>query len=110
MHGAAYQGCLCAWRLIPSVCRTFQIFCSSSGGGAKVAAEFGAPFLGRVPMDPALTEAAERGQSASSAAKAAGSARAIAAVAKALLAQVGEHAGAAEKKDGAGSTAANGGS
>lgn len=72
----------------PGFC--LQIFCSSSGGGAKVAAEFGAPFLGRVPMDPALTEAAEKGQPASAAAKAAGSARAIGAVARALLEQIGE--------------------
>jgi hypothetical protein len=32
-----------------------------SGGAAAMAAEVGAPFLGRIPMDPAVVDAGERG-------------------------------------------------
>src|SRR5688572_31661211 len=33
-----------------------------SGGGEALAAEIGAPLLGRIPLDPALREAADRGE------------------------------------------------
>lgn len=37
------------------------MFCSGSGAAQQMAAAWAVPFLGAVPLDPALTQAAERG-------------------------------------------------
>lgn len=41
-----------------------DVFHPSGGGAEKMAASMGVPFLGRVPLDPHLSRAAERGESA----------------------------------------------
>jgi hypothetical protein len=38
------------------------MFCSESGGAERMAAAWNVPFLGKVPLDSALTAAAEAGQ------------------------------------------------
>ena len=40
-----------------------EVFPPSKGGAEGMAATFGAPFLGRVPLDPALGAACEAGRS-----------------------------------------------
>ena len=40
-----------------------EVFAASKGGAQAMAADMGVPFLGRVPLDPALSRAAEAGQS-----------------------------------------------
>lgn len=40
-----------------------EVFAASKGGAQAMAADMGVPFLGRVPLDPALSRAAEEGQS-----------------------------------------------
>jgi ATP-binding protein involved in chromosome partitioning len=56
-----------------------------SGGGEELARSLGAPLLGRVPLDPALREAADEGEPIVLTQPEAESARAIVAVAEALL-------------------------
>jgi ATP-binding protein involved in chromosome partitioning len=56
-----------------------------SGGGEELARSLGTPLLGRVPLDPALREAADEGDPIVFAKPEAESARAIVAVAEALL-------------------------
>ena len=41
-----------------------DVFYTPGGGAARMATDMGVPFLGRVPMDPGLSRAAEEGQSA----------------------------------------------
>ena len=41
-----------------------DVFHPSGGGAAAMAADMGVPFLGRVPLDAALSRAAEEGRSA----------------------------------------------
>jgi ATP-binding protein involved in chromosome partitioning len=55
-----------------------------SGGGERLAAEVGVPLLGRVPLDPALREAADSGRSVFEAAPGSEAATAIDALATAL--------------------------
>lgn len=43
---------------------TMDVFHPSGGGAEKMADSMGVPFLGRVPLDPHLSRAAERGESA----------------------------------------------
>ena len=43
---------------------TMDVFHPSGGGAEKMATSMGVPFLGRVPLDPHLSRAAERGESA----------------------------------------------
>ena len=50
-----------------------DVFHPSGGGAAAMAADMGVPFLGRVPLDAALSRAAEEGRSAFAAAAAPGS-------------------------------------
>ena len=57
-----------------------------SGGGDRLAAAIGAPLLGRVPLDPALREAADAGDPVVLSRPDAEASRAIRAVAEALLA------------------------
>jgi hypothetical protein len=40
-----------------------DIFAGDTGGGAKLAADTGVPFLGSLPLDPQLLRACEKGQS-----------------------------------------------
>ncbi len=40
-----------------------QIFAPTTGGAEKMAADFGVPFLGRIPLDPQLARACDEGQS-----------------------------------------------
>ena len=61
-----------------------EVFCSGSRGGELVASEFGVEFLGRVPLDTALTQAAEQGLSAAQA-QALASAAHIAAITNRLV-------------------------
>ena len=49
-----------------------DVFHPSGGGAAAMAADMGVPFLGRVPLDAALSRAAEEGRSAFAAAAAPG--------------------------------------
>ena len=42
--------------------QTFHV--PANGGAEKMAQEMGAPFLGRIPLDPSLGRAAEEGRSA----------------------------------------------
>ncbi|MDX2192737.1 MAG: Mrp/NBP35 family ATP-binding protein [Gemmatimonadales bacterium] len=44
----------------PETGRRFELF--SSGGGARLAEEIGAPLLGSVPLQPGLAETSDRGQ------------------------------------------------
>jgi ATP-binding protein involved in chromosome partitioning len=53
-------------------------------GGGTLAAEAGVPFLGRVPFDPALAEAADRGEPYVAVAPGAPAAQAVAAIARHL--------------------------
>ncbi|CAL9113341.1 unnamed protein product [Musa textilis] len=46
-----------------SVILCSEVFDSSRGGAAKMCAEMGVPFLGKVPMDPHLCRAIEEGRS-----------------------------------------------
>jgi hypothetical protein len=39
-----------------------QVFCSDSSGARDMAAAWQVPYLGSIPMDPALTRAAEAGR------------------------------------------------
>jgi ATP-binding protein involved in chromosome partitioning len=55
-----------------------------SGGGERLAAEVGAPLLGRVPLDPVLREAADAGVPVLEAAPESEAAQAIAGIAEAL--------------------------
>ena len=57
-----------------------------SGGGEELSRTIDAPLLGKVPLDPALREAADRGEPIVLSAPAAESSRAIVAVAEAILA------------------------
>jgi len=57
-----------------------------AGGGEELARAIGAPLLGKVPLDPALREAADRGEPIVLADPEAESSRAIRAVAEAILA------------------------
>lgn len=41
-----------------------EVFCASKGGAQQMAKEMQVPFLGRVPLDPLLSKAAEEGKSA----------------------------------------------
>ena len=41
-----------------------EVFHPSGGGAQQMAKSMGVPFLGRVPLDPHLSRAAERGESA----------------------------------------------
>lgn len=40
-----------------------EVFDTSGGGAARMCAEVGVPFLGKVPLDPKLCKAAEEGKS-----------------------------------------------
>eukprot|EP00741_Cyanophora_paradoxa_P008001 tig00001234_g7740.t1 len=40
-----------------------DIFVGTTGGGKKVAEDYGIPFLGRLPLDPSLVQACEQGKS-----------------------------------------------
>ncbi len=54
LHSAAVQG----------LTATMDVFHPSGGGAEQMAKSMGVPFLGRVPLDPHLSRAAERGVSA----------------------------------------------
>lgn len=41
-----------------------EVFCATKGGAKQMAKEMEVPFLGRVPLDPLLSRAAEEGKSA----------------------------------------------
>jgi ATP-binding protein involved in chromosome partitioning len=56
-----------------------------AGGGERLAAEVGAPLLGRVPLDPVLREAADAGVPVLEAAPESEAAQAIAGIAEAVL-------------------------
>ena len=62
-----------------------------------MAATFGAPFLGRVPLEPALTRAAEAGASYAAGARAAGRPDVLAPIVERLLEETGM-AGAAQPR------------
>jgi len=47
----------------PSCKGESQIFAATTGGAEKMAQDMGVPFLGRLPLDPALMKACEEGQS-----------------------------------------------
>eukprot|EP00761_Pharyngomonas_kirbyi_P012202 gb/GECH01012229.1/.p1 GENE.gb/GECH01012229.1/~~gb/GECH01012229.1/.p1 ORF type:complete len:316 (+),score=88.46 gb/GECH01012229.1/:1-948(+) len=47
----------------PNCSNQSQIFKATSGGGKKVAEQFGVPFLGTIPMDPRVMHASEQGES-----------------------------------------------
>ncbi|HXG76365.1 MAG TPA: Mrp/NBP35 family ATP-binding protein [Gaiellaceae bacterium] len=57
-----------------------------SGGGQRLADEVGVPLLGRIPLDPALREAADEGRPVQEAAPESEAARAVAALAEAVAA------------------------
>jgi len=59
-------------RLLQDVVASTDVFHPSGGGAAAMAADMGVPFLGRVPLDAALSRAAEEGRSAFAAAAAPG--------------------------------------
>lgn len=89
MHRACWRASRCARiSLSPSLGNfyacTRQVFCSGGGGAQQMAADCGVPFLGRVPLDPSLTRAAEAGLALSHDALAA---PAIAAIVQQVLAQ-----------------------
>ncbi len=56
--------------LMQDVVASTDVFHPSGGGAAAMAADMGVPFLGRVPLDAALSRAAEEGRSAFTAAAA----------------------------------------
>ncbi|EEB07872.1 iron-sulfur cluster assembly ATPase Nbp35 [Schizosaccharomyces japonicus yFS275] len=47
----------------PSCHNKSNIFIANTGGGEALAAEFSIPFLGRVPLDPRITQACDYGKS-----------------------------------------------
>lgn len=49
--------------LLDGVFAWSQVFDSSGGGAERMCEEMGVPFLGKVPLDPQLGRAAERGKS-----------------------------------------------
>ena len=53
-----------ACSLMQDVVASTDVFHPSGGGAAAMAADMGVPFLGRVPLDAALSRAAEEGRSA----------------------------------------------
>ena len=50
--------------LLQDVVAATDVFHVSGGGAAAMAADMGVPFLGRVPLDAALSRAGEEGRSA----------------------------------------------
>ena len=50
--------------MVQDIIATTDVFHPSGGGAAAMAADMGVPFLGRVPLDAALSRAAEEGRSA----------------------------------------------
>ncbi|MBI3180424.1 MAG: P-loop NTPase, partial [Deltaproteobacteria bacterium] len=58
------------------------------GGAERAAADMEVPFLGRVPLEPAVRESGDRGEPIVVAAPASASAQAFVAIAEALRAQV----------------------
>lgn len=62
----------------------FDVF--GSGGGERMAAEMGVPFLGRIPLDPAVSRAGDDGRPCALAVAASGAAKALAAVVAPILA------------------------
>jgi len=67
----------------PHCGKSTEIF--KSGGGEKMAAEMDVPFLGRIPIDPAVTEASDRGEPYLSAFEGSETARAFSDALSALL-------------------------
>ncbi|KAK1383921.1 Cytosolic Fe-S cluster assembly factor NBP35 [Heracleum sosnowskyi] len=63
-----------------------EVFDSSGGGAAKMCADMGVPFLGKVPLDPQLCKAAEEGRSCFSDSKCAASAPALKRIIEKLVA------------------------
>lgn len=47
----------------PNCSNCTQVFFPSSGGAEKMCKEMGVPFLGKIPLDPAISKAGELGQS-----------------------------------------------
>ena len=64
------------------------VFHTAGSGACGMAREMGVPFLGRIPMDPALSKAAEEGRSV--AAEASSSSSALQGIIWQLLAACGE--------------------
>ena len=61
----------CVCLLVQDVMASTDVFHPSGGGAEAMAADMGVPFLGRVPLDAALSRAAEEGRSAFAVASAA---------------------------------------
>jgi ATP-binding protein involved in chromosome partitioning len=68
----------------PGCGRRFDVF--GSGGGERMAADMGVPFLGRIPLDPAVSRAGDDGQPYTLEAPASGAAEAFAAIVGPILA------------------------
>ena len=51
-------------RALQEVVAETDVFFSDGDGAAGMAAQMGVPFLGRIPLDPSLSRAAEEGRSA----------------------------------------------
>lgn len=67
-----------------------DVFFPSSGGAEKMCAEMNVPYLGRIPLDPAISKCGELGQSAFKEASASPGVRALRDVVAALRAAVGD--------------------
>ncbi|CAH8362162.1 unnamed protein product [Eruca vesicaria subsp. sativa] len=65
-----------------------QVFDSSGGGAERMCEEMGVPFLGKVPLDPQLCRAAERGKSCFEANKCSVSAPALKSIIEKVVASI----------------------
>ncbi|KAJ0237608.1 hypothetical protein HA466_0245540 [Hirschfeldia incana] len=79
-----------------------QVFDSSGGGAERMCEEMGVPFLGKVPLDPQLCRAAERGKSCFEGNKCSVSAPALKSIIEKVVASINikeDLSGGGEKKE-----------
>ncbi|KAF3595999.1 hypothetical protein DY000_02026885 [Brassica cretica] len=74
--------------LLDGVFAWSQVFDSSGGGAERMCEEMGVPFLGKVPLDPQLGRAAERGKSCFEANKCSVSAPALKSIIEKVVASI----------------------
>ncbi|KAJ4899914.1 Cytosolic Fe-S cluster assembly factor NBP35 [Raphanus sativus] len=75
-------------KLLDGVFAWSQVFESSGGGAERMCEELGVPFLGKVPLDPQLCRAAERGKSCFEGNKCAVSAPALKSIIEKVVASI----------------------
>ena len=76
--------------LADSLSARTDVFAPSKGGAEAMCAQFNVPFLGKVPLDPAISKAAEHGKSVFDPELRVASAGAVAAIVAGVIAAAGE--------------------